>query len=131
MTEPTDVKPASEYRFFVTVALLLVVIIVTLAALWRIERGKRLDAEGQLAQFQSQFQQKQLGDILGKMMIEQVPPPPQTVQRDVLPTQNLAIDGQMRAAFLLGAAAGERMGFKSGDVIIVSQAPATMPAGKP
>ena len=126
MTEPTDVKPASEYRFFVTVALLLVVIIVTLAALWRIERSKRFAAEEQLAQ----FQQKQLGDILGKMMTERVPPPPQTVQRDVLPMQNLSIDGQMRAAFLLGAAAGERIGFKPGDVIIVSQAAATMPAGK-
>ncbi len=113
-----------DYKFLVTVAALLIVIIATLAMLWTRERRDRLTAEKDLAVMYKR--EAGIQQILSKMPLNATAAQP--VQREDLPTQEVTVGGQQRTAFVLGPSAGERLGFKPGDVIVVSQPPQTTPA---
>jgi hypothetical protein len=51
------------------------------------------------------------------------------IRRGDLPAETVNLDGREVTALRVGAEAGERMGFEPGDVVIVSPAPPTQPAG--
>jgi hypothetical protein len=121
-------KPSDDAKFFVTIAVLLVLIIATLSALWIRERSTRREAERALAQ-SSQFMPNQLNSILAQMSVGRAQSmPAKPIDRADLQTGTVSLDGQDRPVFRISASAGGRMGFLPGDVVIVSM-PASAPSG--
>ena len=116
--------------YLVTVAALLVVIIAMLAVLWHRERRGRIAAERDLREAigQSSKLQGALRGLVASGDLSAARP----VQREDLPVQMLMVDGQKRPALQLSASAGRRLGFRSGDLILVSEQPSTsQPATAP
>lgn len=123
---PPQTKVADDTKFFITIAVLLVLIIATLAALWMRERSARRDAQSQLNEFTQAALPDQLNNMLAQMAITRMPST-KPIDRADLQVRTVNLDGQSRQAFTVSPAAGERMGFLPGDVVIVAQ-PASQPA---
>ena len=122
MNDKTD-QPGESNHFSLIVTALMVVIIVALAGLWIIERGRRLRAETDLVELQSSSQRKM--QSMGNMLVQQMTQTPSiAVNRDQLATQQVKWNGEARTVLLLSAAKGETLGFAPGDAILV-----TPPAG--
>jgi len=121
----------SEARTSLILGGLMMLIAISLAGLWIIERGRSSRAEHNEAQLRMQLapmlQQQKKMQMVGQMLAEQGGLTP--IARDQLPTRPVEYDGQKRAVLLLSASLGGQIGFQPGDIIEVSQPPATQPAG--
>jgi len=74
------------------------------------------------------------GDLKGalaNMLAGQAEPQSRALQRDDLPAQTVTWNGQPRTVLSVSAAAGQRLGLRPGDVIVVAPPPATGPAAQP
>ena len=113
-------------HFGLIVSGLLIVIIVALAGLWMVERGRRLRAETALAEQQTASQKKM--QSMGTMLVQQMTQAkPVQIDRRQLATQQVNWNGQDRAVLLLSAAQGELFGFQPGDAIFVTPPARTQP----
>jgi hypothetical protein len=122
-----DKKPPipdhSDARFFY----LLLVILVTLAGLWIIERGNRTRAERDLVNLHRQLDgEKGKTQRLSEMLVHQALAQP--VVRKDLATTKMKWDGRERTVLLLSAKAGRKLGFQPDDVVWVTESPAGEPA---
>ncbi|RPI62150.1 MAG: hypothetical protein EHM48_04555 [Planctomycetaceae bacterium] len=119
-------KPRQDVGYLILVAALVLLIMGTLTFLWVRERGQRQraedalrDAQAALAQADKQAQAMQLINSFntGNTI--------RAVSREDLPSQTINISGKDRHVFTIGRAAGERFGFRGGDVVIIAGEPAT------
>jgi len=126
--ENTSAKSATDTRYLAAVGGLLVLIIACLAILWFSESRRRLAAEGDV----DVLKRRSVGmeAMLTRKMLA-VPAEPLAVVREQLPARTVDLDGKATTALMLGAEAGERMGFSPGDVIMVCPRPATQPSSVP
>ena len=118
----------SPDTYFLVVGLLLVTIIASLAVLWVRERRRRVVAEAQVARLAGQ--KRQMQGVLEQIVARQAAQPGPAIRREDVPSRVGVVDGQRRSIFTIGAAAGERVGFQPGDVIVVGEPPATSPASR-
>jgi hypothetical protein len=109
----------------VLVLALMVVIMASLGALWLLEKRRRTDAEGELAETVQQARQMQaaMGRIMGGGMRLGGGGAVGAVTREDLPVETRTMDGQARKVLRISASAGERFGFEPGDVIEVGKPP--------
>jgi hypothetical protein len=93
---------------------LLVVIIVALAGLWIIERGKTRRARKALAEIQERYedQNRQVRTVLG---LE----PPKSIDRQRLPHETVDYQGESRRVLLLDVGTARRLGLDAGDLLYV------------
>jgi len=124
----TSAKPATDARYLAAVGALLVLIIVCLAVLWGSESRRRLAAERNLAALKRRS--AGIEAMLTRTMLEG-PVEPLVVAREQLPARTVRLDGKEATALMLGAEAGQRMGFFPGDVIVICPSPATRPSDAP
>jgi len=129
--EPQPPRPAGgDARHYAIVGTLLLLIIVLLGTLWLRERkavstlGRELDAARRNAGAQAQLQA-----LLGRAMTGRATTRP--LARDDLPVETVTWNGAPRPVRHISPAAGERLGLKPGDVIVVSPPPATRPTTQP
>ncbi|MBN1941895.1 MAG: hypothetical protein JW849_01245 [Phycisphaerae bacterium] len=129
--EDNNKKASTEpdNRFGLIVTALMIVIIVALAGLWIIERGRRLDAETALRAQESASREKM--QSMGEMLIRQMTQTPISIHRDQLAVQEVNWDGQPREVLLLPASEGETFGLQPGDAILVTPPPARQSATQP
>ncbi len=141
MTEPSNtpeqstppnaiVAAAGDARFVLAVGLMLVLIIGMLAFLWQRERKTRVGLESDLAQVRKDAQQRMqaLQGLMGQAApssVGGVEPFSWLKDRDAAPAAKAVVDGLPYAAVRITGEAGERLGFRPGDVICVSAAGAT------
>jgi len=112
---------AAEGRQLFLVGGLLVVIVTALAALWLVERARRARAETEAADLRRrQDAQGVLQRLIagGGLAAEDTPG---AVRRGDLPSRSATLDGTPRTVFRISASAGERFGFRPGDVIEVAE----------
>lgn len=122
-------KSPGDKIYLVTVLVLLVVIMATLAALWMIERRARRAAAFEAAEFQQR--NSRLEGAIRNLVLQQGMGLEIKVNRDDLPAQTVQVDGRPKKAFVLSARTGAKLGFEPGDVVIVSTQPASEPASEP
>lgn len=115
-TPPAAESNKQEKVFHVIILVLIAVIVVTLGALWMVERRGRMRALGALSVTEGRVQK--LEGALRQMVLNQGLTV--TVDRDDLPTQEVQLNGQPTRVLLLSARMGGRLGFKPGDTIMVS-----------
>jgi len=117
-----------DVKYAVIVAALLVLIIAVLGQLWLIERNRRVDAEGRLAEM---YLKERLQEAANALAVTEGGERVLPVHRDELPAQTVQWNGQDKAVLILGEPAGKAMGFAPGDVIMVAQEaePSAGPAG--
>ncbi|MCE5277063.1 MAG: hypothetical protein ABFD92_08270 [Planctomycetaceae bacterium] len=132
MTE-SERQSNRDSLFTLAAAGLLVLIIVLLSVLWYRERQGRLAAESRVAAMAAMG--AGAGVPVNEMLVEMVHKQAGAVQpfarADLERTQELVVAGQVRQALVISAAAGQRLGFLAGDVVIVDKAPAAVPATAP
>ncbi len=121
-TKTTDPGVRPDSRFQLLTGGLLVVIVITLAGLWMMERARRVRTENTTAEMREQLaeQQKKLQTI-GQMLIRQVNAP--ITNRSELGTVKVQWNGEKKTVLLLGEGIGKRLGFESGDVILITPGP--------
>lgn len=132
-TEPK--KTAADTIYLGAVGGLLLLIIVLVGALWLRERSRAKAALQDLANLRAAT----AGHIIGPdrlqaglhRLLEAGVPTTRPLQRDDLPSEMVNWNGRPRKVFLVGAAAGRRIGLDPGDVIEVYPAPATASATNP
>lgn len=123
--------------FLIVVGVLMLFIIGMLAVLWSRERARRIEAEGdaqaaieKLHKVESFLMKGMLGGGDAKAQLQSATaealPRSKPVNREDLVPAAVTLDGRSREAFTISPAAGERMGFRGGDVIIVSPAGPTL-----
>jgi hypothetical protein len=116
-----------DSRYLAIVGALTVMIIVLLAWLWLHERVALNAARGQLvAARQRSALGMQLQAALGRSLAGPQTQPARPVQREDLPAETVNWNGVPRPVLRLSAEAGERIGLRPGDAVIV--APVTRPA---
>ncbi len=122
-------KNAGDARFNIVVAVLLVLIMASLSGLWLIERNRRVRAERALADFQGQQLQAQA--LLSQFAIahakEQAPGGAgagESFRRESLESEAVVMEGKDRTMFKISPEAGEKLGFRAGDIIFVTDRPA-------
>ena len=119
--EPSH-SSTKDTAYLVIVAVLGVIIIAALSVLWLHERRGRLAAEDELSRFtRRQLLQASLAEMLSR---------PQQIRREDLPSGTVDLNGHPRTILYMSAPEGERMGFRSGDLIAVGQGPSSGPAGQ-
>ena len=133
MTQGTGVDSApqgrGDGRYFLAVGVLLVLIIAALAALWLIERSRRMEAQRELASRPQAMDLRSMLPVLrgqGGAEGQLVAP----VRREDQLHRPANLDGKGVTAVLISAEAGSRLGFQPGDVVLVAEAPSTAPAGQ-
>jgi hypothetical protein len=122
-----------DTRYLAVVAALTVMIIALLAWLWLHERVALNAARAELATARrSPALSMQLQAALARAMAGPQSQPARPIQREDLPAETVNWNGVSRPALRLSAAAGERIGLRPGDVVVVAPAPTTSsaPAGK-
>jgi len=122
-------KGAGDARFNIVVAVLLVLIMASLSGLWLIERNRRVRAERALADFQGQQLQAQalLSQFAAAHAKEQSPGPAgagESFRRESLESEAVVMEGKDRTMFKISPDAGEKLGFRAGDIIFVADRPA-------
>ncbi len=125
MTEANRSAPGdkSDTRYFITAGILMVVIIATLAALWLIERRRRIGAETNLVRVNLKY--SGLRAAMENPLFGLREPSVTPVQREDLPAETADYKGRPRMVLYLSAAAAERFGFNAGDLIDVADWPTT------
>jgi len=113
------------WQYIVTVGVLMVLIIALLAALWARERAARLSAQRELAKALRQCRGMQ--SALGQIIAQNTAGRTQPIHRADLPTRTVRLDGVTRPLLLVGSAAGRRMGFAAGDMILITGSGPTRP----
>lgn len=140
MTEATEApkpsaSPVGDPRFVLAVGLLLVVIIGMLAFLWLRERRTRIGLEEQV----TQSRKGTADEATLRALFSQVREVPSvggvegfswTKDREGEPLKAL-VDGKPCMAMRITRQAGERLGFRPGDVICVPESPAATGPGGP
>lgn len=128
----TDQAPAAgesskqDRAFYVVIMVLVAVIVVTLGALWMVERRGRMRTMGELHAVETR--EKQLEGALRQLVLDHMAG---TVDREELATQTVQWDGKPREVRLLSAKKGAALGFKPGDAILVSQSQPASQATEP
>ncbi len=125
----------TDGKYQIAVGILMVLIIGSLAALWVMERNRRVKAEKNLAK---QRQRSPLQAALQQMAASQIPigrdgaepTAAGLLREDILCVEKVKWEGRARALVRINASAGRRLGFQPGDLVDVAQKPATMPAAK-
>ena len=128
--EPTDPRrPAvTDNRYFLVVGVLLLMIVLLLAALWVRERRTNAALLQDISLLQRAGTSKQqLQTVLKQMVGRAGGAAWRPLQREDLPAETVQWNGRPRQALRVSAAAGERMGLHPGDVLVVSEPPATAP----
>jgi type II secretory pathway pseudopilin PulG len=119
-------KTPQDKIYTVTVLVLMVVILATLAALWMIERRGHRQAAADLVALQQRNQL--LEKAIQQLVIQQGLGIEIKVNRDDLPMQTVNLDGQTRKVYVLSARTGARLGFEPGDVVTIASQPASSQA---
>ncbi len=124
-TKTTDPGVRPNSRFQLLAGGLLVVIVISLAGLWMMERARSFRTENTTAEMREQLteQQKKLQTI-GQMLIRQVNAP--VTNRSEMGTIKVQWNGEKKTVLLLGEGVGKRLGFESGDVILITPGPPAM-----
>jgi hypothetical protein len=123
-TSPRPDTPAPQDKGYLLVVMaLLVVIVVTLAALWMLERRGRRSALAQLDTATQQISRRE--NLLKQLVLERVAADAARVNRSQLPRQDIQWNGRAVKAYALTADAGKAMGFEPGDVVLVLPEPAS------
>ena len=125
--EPKAVASATiDGKYVMIVAVLMMMIIGALGALWIRERRGRLAAEETVAQQQTMIQQISTQSLTASALQQMIQPRGEGVQ-PVLPAEcelkAVQLDGQARTAIVISPEAGRRIGsFREGTVLIVGAA---------
>jgi len=121
----------SDAKYLAVVGGLLLLITASMAVLWMNERHRRREAERQLLERPPRLKgiEDALADAVFASGGSRVTVRP--VQREDLPTQMVNLDGRARQALLLSAKAGQRFGFRGGDVVIIAPEPPGTGGTKP
>ncbi len=128
----------ADTRYLLIVGGLLMVIIATMCLLWMRERGKRIEAENKLANINSRDAKLQsvLSQLVGEPGEGMRPGPAGVTMRpiergDLRPAAG-TLNGEAAQVFEVSASAGERIGFRPGDVVrVAATPPASQPATAP
>ncbi len=104
-------------------AVLMVVIIALLAALWVRERSGRIAAQQNAIRWELQF--KNLRGALGNLLPPGAQKATRPVVREDLPSKVVELDGRTARLLEVSASAGRRFGFRQGDLILVRGEPPT------
>jgi hypothetical protein len=115
-----------DKTYIVTVMVLMVVILVTLAALWMMERKARRQAQADLVA--ARQENGRLKGMLAQMAMAQGMDQGMKVSREDLPTQTVQWDGRPRSVMVLSARTGARFGFMPGDAVVIAAPRASEPA---
>ncbi len=124
----------SPFNLSLIVSCLFVVIIALLAFLWRRERSAGAKAQKDLVGMRKMCKEMALREMTIRMQAAgsagRVHP---FTRADLVATREVRLDGKNRQVLEITGAAGLRLGFGAGDVILVSKlpSPATEPASKP
>ena len=111
--------PQADLRFNLLAGGLLVVILITLAGLWIMERGRRVRTESSMTTMLQQLEQQQKKLMaMGQMLVQEVSTP--VVNRRGLPTTKVQWNAREKTVLLLSAEIGGKIGFESGDVIQIT-----------
>lgn len=137
MTQTTQ-QPAdqADTKYLVIVGCLLMVIIGAMCYLWIRERGKRIAAEEKLATLNSRDTKLQsvLSQLVGGEPTEAIRPAVtnlRPIERADLRPMTGTLNGESVSVFEVSASAGERIGFRAGDVIRVAAGAASQPSPGP
>ena len=125
-------QPASDVKYMLIVSGLLMGIVILLSVLWMRERRN-------VASLNAQLEVAGRGAITGQLSSNDMArlfagrqmPQARALQRDDLPAETVTWNGKPRTVLRISASAGERMGLRPGDVVLVSPAPASMPTTQP
>jgi len=118
----------AETKYLVVVGGLMVLIIILLGALWLRERRISMTARRELAAVRRNAGAGgQLQAALGRMLAG-TRPAARPLDRGELTRETVTWNGRPREVFRVGAAAGERVGLRPGDVVVVSGPATTSPA---
>ena len=128
---PTPAPGNSDARYLLVVAGLMMTIVILLSVLWIRERRSVAILQGELEIARRGAIRGGLQGELTRLMTGQAEQQSQALQRDDLPAQTVTWNGQPRTVLSVSAAAGQRMGLRPGDVIVVAPPPATGPATRP
>lgn len=122
----------APFNLSLIVSGLFVAIIALLAFLWMRERSAGAKAQKDLAGMRQAYDLA-LREMTTRMMMEGTTRGVQPFGRaDLVATRKVQMDDKKLQILEITAAAGRRLGFGTGDVIVVSKAPpATKPASKP
>ena len=136
-----DIKPqqppASDVKYLLVVAGLLMGIVILLSVLWFRERRNAAALGDQAATLNAQLQtarsviSNQLKGAMGYMPGGQAEPRARALQREDLPAETVTWNGRTRTVLRISAAAGRRFGLTPGDVVVVAPPPATEPKTQP
>ena len=121
----------APFNLSLIVSGLFVAIVALLAFLWMRERSAGAKAQKDLAGMRQQLAlQEGINSMLAAQSAGRVQP---FARADLVATREVRLDDKKLQILEITAAAGCRLGFGTGDVIVVSAAPppATKPASKP
>jgi hypothetical protein len=127
VNEKTGASVARQGTWYLTtVGVLLVCIIALLSILWVRERSARTAAErdrdaAEGARDAAVRKYDGLAQAVGAVMDGALKAQARTIRRDELPTREAKFEGRPRSVLELDPAAGRRMGFAPGDLILVAE----------
>jgi hypothetical protein len=130
-TTPTPAPGNSDAKYLLVVAGLMMTIVILLSVLWIRERRSVAILQGELEIARRGAMRGDLKGALANMLAGQAEPQARALQRDDLPAQTVTWNGQPRTVLSVSPAAGQRMGLRPGDVIVVAPPSATGPATRP
>jgi len=127
-----DKQPASDVKYMLVVSGLLMGIVILLSVLWMRERRNVASLTSQLrvasrGAITGNINSKDMARFLSGRQMPQARP----LQREDLPAETVRWNGRPRTVLRISASAGERMGLRPGDVVLVAQPPAPSPTTPP
>jgi len=131
MNEPGQQEATRDTWYLVAVGGLLVIIVASLAALWLLERNRRVEAERRLVEVRNE---QSLGSALAQMGMRsaaggaEMLPGAGISRSDIADVRVAELDGRPRNLWVISAGAGRRVGLEPGDLVEVAPAPRTQPA---
>jgi hypothetical protein len=135
MTE-TDSGAKSAARdtwYLIAVGGLLIVIVASLAALWLMERNRRVDAERRLAEAGQgdplAAALSQMGGVR-RLSLPGAGPGGEIPISELVDVRTVELGGQPRKLWVLSSEAGGRLGLEPGRLYEVADPPATQPAAE-
>ena len=128
---PPQTPPGADTKYLLVVCGLLMCIVILLSVLWIRERRNSSMLAQQLQQARKQNIAGSLQGQLARLVAGQSAAGARPLQREDLPAETVTWNGQPRTILHISAAAGNRIGLEPGDVVAVSQPPATAPTTQP
>jgi hypothetical protein len=127
-TRQSNSPGAAETKYLMVVGGLMVLIILLLAGLWLRERRISTTARRELAALRRNVGAGgRLQAALGRML-SGAHPASRPLGRDELTSETVTWNGRPREVFRVSPAAGNRVGLRPGDVVVVSTPATTAPA---